>query len=177
MCRNARELTSPWQILSLPPMDPETVRRANLPFGSAEVHWRGQLVTRVMLRSRLCTSSDATLARQLLSVLRGGRVPEALLVDSGVLTSFVRRVLGQCVRIRPGMVLTYGELARNAGSPGAARAVGQVMARNPFPILFPCHRVVATGLRLGGFAGGVTMKRKMLETEGWVVGAGGRLTR
>ncbi len=65
-----------------------------------------------------------------------------------------------------GRVSTYGELAKRIGHPGAARAVGTALARNPFPILIPCHRAVRADGRLGGFAGGLEMKRILLEMEG-----------
>ena len=64
-----------------------------------------------------------------------------------------------------GHVVTYGELARRSGCPGGARAVGQAMARNPLPLVVPCHRVVAAG-RLGGYGGGLRLKRWLLALEG-----------
>jgi len=64
-----------------------------------------------------------------------------------------------------GHVVTYGELARRSGCPGGARAVGQVMARNPLPLVVPCHRVVAAG-GLGGYGGGLPLKRWLLALEG-----------
>jgi methylated-DNA-[protein]-cysteine S-methyltransferase len=67
-----------------------------------------------------------------------------------------------------GRTTTYGELAEQAGHPGAARAVGVAMARNPWPIVVPCHRVLAKHGMLGGFSapGGVLTKRRLLELEG-----------
>jgi methylated-DNA-[protein]-cysteine S-methyltransferase len=64
-----------------------------------------------------------------------------------------------------GHVVTYGELARRSGCPGGARAVGQAMARNPLPLAVPCHRVVAAG-GLGGYGGGLPLKRWLLALEG-----------
>ena len=83
------------------------------------------------------------------------------------LSPFVRDVLTACSRIPKGRVRTYGELARVVGKPGAARAVGQVMARNPVPLLIPCHRVVRSGGCLGGFGGGRRWKEYLLAREGW----------
>jgi len=60
---------------------------------------------------------------------------------------------------------TYGELARELGRPGAMRAVGAASGANPIPIILPCHRVVASGGRLGGFGGGVEVKRELLMLE------------
>ncbi len=69
--------------------------------------------------------------------------------------------------IAPGQTLTYGEIASRLGDPAAARDVGQALARNPIPIIVPCHRVLAAGGRAGGFSapGGVMTKRKLLEIE------------
>lgn len=69
-------------------------------------------------------------------------------------------------RIPYGKTISYAELARRAGSPSAARAVGQCMARNPFPILIPCHRVIGSSGSLRGFGGGLRMKRALLKMEG-----------
>lgn len=84
------------------------------------------------------------------------------------ITEFERDVLSACRRIPYGQVRSYGDLARQAGSPGAARAVGSVMARNRHPLIVPCHRVVAAGNKTGGFssAGGISQKLAMLELEG-----------
>jgi methylated-DNA-[protein]-cysteine S-methyltransferase len=70
-------------------------------------------------------------------------------------------------KIPPGETLSYGQIAARLGSPGAARAVGQAMRRNPFAIVVPCHRVLASGGKLGGFSanGGVWTKRRMLAIE------------
>ena len=64
--------------------------------------------------------------------------------------------------------VTYGELARRVGDPGAARAVGMAMGRNPWPVIVPCHRVLAAGKKPGGFSahGGETTKRALLDREG-----------
>lgn len=69
-------------------------------------------------------------------------------------------------RIPRGTLVSYGELARIAGSPGAARAVGNAMARNTMPIVVPCHRVIAAGGRIGGFSSGLEWKRELLKLEG-----------
>jgi len=81
---------------------------------------------------------------------------------------FFRKVYECSQRIPSGKVLTYRELAKEAGSPKAFRAVGQAMARNPFPIVIPCHRVVGTGKNVGGFSahGGLETKARILELEG-----------
>ena len=88
-------------------------------------------------------------------------------VDSGAASEFRRRVLDCCRQILYGETLTYQQLATLAGSPGAARAVGNSMAANRVPLVIPCHRVVSSGGRLGGFSalGGVTTKNRLLALE------------
>jgi methylated-DNA-[protein]-cysteine S-methyltransferase len=80
---------------------------------------------------------------------------------------FHRKVYAAARRIPPGKTMSYAELAEAAGSPRGSRAVGQAMARNPFPILVPCHRVLASRGKLGGFsgAGGLDTKRLLLSIE------------
>lgn len=79
-----------------------------------------------------------------------------------------RRAYAAAREVAPGQIVTYGELAARIGDPGAAREVGAAMARNPFPIVVPCHRVVAANGRLGGFSapGGTETKRRLLALEG-----------
>ena len=83
-------------------------------------------------------------------------------------TAFQRAVIRQCRRIPRGQVYTYGQLAARAGYPGAARAVGNVMASNRVPLIVPCHRVVGSSGKLGGFSApqGLQMKRRLLRLEG-----------
>jgi methylated-DNA-[protein]-cysteine S-methyltransferase len=83
------------------------------------------------------------------------------------LTPFARRVVKHCRAIRRGQTRSYGDVAAAAGRPGAARAVGQVMAANRTPLVVPCHRVVAADGRLGGFSAptGLAMKRRLLALE------------
>jgi methylated-DNA-[protein]-cysteine S-methyltransferase len=70
-------------------------------------------------------------------------------------TSFQRRVWGEIAKLRHGETVSYGELARRAGAPAAARATGAATGRNPFAIVVPCHRVLGAGGRLTGYAGGL----------------------
>ena len=88
---------------------------------------------------------------------------------------FQRRVFLADYRIPRGQVTTYGLLARYLGVPGGARAVGGALAHNPFPIVIPCHRVIASDGSLGGYQGGLAMKRWLLEMEGVPFSAGGRV--
>ena len=87
-------------------------------------------------------------------------------LDLDGLAPFTRRVLEALRTTAPGETFTYGQLARMVGSPGAARAVGQVMARNPLPILIPCHRVVAAN-GPGGFSlfGSLETKTRLMTLE------------
>jgi methylated-DNA-[protein]-cysteine S-methyltransferase len=89
-------------------------------------------------------------------------------VDLGPIGGFQRRVFEQCRRIPYGKTMSYAELAAKAGSPRAARAVGNCMAANRIPLLVPCHRVVCSDGRLGSYSapGGVAMKRRILALEG-----------
>jgi methylated-DNA-[protein]-cysteine S-methyltransferase len=97
-------------------------------------------------------------------------------LDLTHLSAFQNRVVRSCRRIARGKVRTYGELATAAGSTGAARAVGNVMAQNRYPIIIPCHRVVGSAGCLGGFSArdGISMKRRMLEMEGAELKKSGR---
>jgi methylated-DNA-[protein]-cysteine S-methyltransferase len=86
-------------------------------------------------------------------------------VDLTGMTPFERAVLYTIHKIPAGKTMTYAEVARAVGKPNAARAVGNVMAKNPIPLILPCHRVLASQ-GLGGFGGGLDMKEKLLRLEG-----------
>ncbi len=79
---------------------------------------------------------------------------------------FHEAVLRELARVPYGRVDTYGHLAALVGRPKAARAVGTVMNRNPIPIVLPCHRIVGANGSLTGYAGGLDVKRRLLELEG-----------
>ena len=80
------------------------------------------------------------------------------------MTPFRKKVMQELRKVPAGVTVTYGELAAACGSPGAARAVGGVMAANPVPLFVPCHRVVAAD-GLGGFGSGLAVKRALLRLE------------
>jgi len=88
-------------------------------------------------------------------------------LDMEGVAAFHRRVYDAARAIPPGKTMAYGEIAARIGAPGAARAVGQALGRNPFPIVVPCHRVLAAGGKVGGFSahGGTATKRRMLAIE------------
>jgi methylated-DNA-[protein]-cysteine S-methyltransferase len=92
----------------------------------------------------------------------------SVLLDMNRVPPFHRRVYEAGRSIPRGATMTYGALAALAGAAGSARAVGQALARNPFAIIVPCHRVVAAGGRLGGFSanGGSATKLRLLAIEG-----------
>lgn len=88
-------------------------------------------------------------------------------LDRTGLPDFHARVYDVALSIMPGETLTYGEVAKRIGEPGAAQAVGQALGKNPWPIIVPCHRVLAAGGRTGGFSanGGIDTKLKLLSIE------------
>lgn len=85
-------------------------------------------------------------------------------VDIGGLTYFQQQVMRAMQRIPPAKTISYSTLARDAGYPNAARAVGSVCARNPFFLIFPCHRVVRKE-GIGEFGYGINIKKKMIQHE------------
>jgi len=87
-------------------------------------------------------------------------------LDWSLIGPFGRRVLGATSQIPYGEVLSYTEVAGQAGSPRGSRAAGNALGSNPIPIVIPCHRVLRAGGALGGYAGGLERKRWLLELEG-----------
>ena len=157
--------------------------------GPCGVAWRGSELTNVLL-----PAGDAGATRSLLRHLSGGAeaAPEpwppfvqravvamqALLRGEAVALTdvpiawarvgdFERRVYEATQRLAPGETTTYGEIARELGDATAARAVGTALGRNPWPLVVPCHRVLAAGGKLGGFSapGGVATKERLLAIE------------
>lgn len=160
------------------------------PIGTCAIAWgrngiRGvllpdarELQTRAYLLRRFpgATETDAPPPAVAAAIAAIGRLlggqPEDLLeiaLDLDRVPPFHRRVYAAVRRIPPGQTRTYGEVAALVGDgPGAAQAVGQAMGANPFPIVVPCHRVVAANGKPGGFSapGGVDTKLHMLRIEG-----------
>jgi methylated-DNA-[protein]-cysteine S-methyltransferase len=102
------------------------------------------------------------------SLLRGEACDlSAVALDMDDIPEFDRGVYEAARSIAAGATLSYGELAARVGERGLAREVGQALGRNPFPIIVPCHRVLAADGALHGFSapGGITTKRRMLEIE------------
>jgi methylated-DNA-[protein]-cysteine S-methyltransferase len=155
------------------------VRIAATPIGTVTILWSdaggAPRVTRVLLPGEMvpkgvqkasCAPIDAV--REAIALMLAGEpvtIPLAA-VDLSGCTPFERKILRELYAVPRGAVTTYGLLAARAGRPGGARAVGQVMAGNPFPLIIPCHRTVRSDGTLGGFGGGQAMKRALLAAEG-----------
>jgi methylated-DNA-[protein]-cysteine S-methyltransferase len=139
-----------------------------------EARTRARMLRRFPGAGELAPPPDVRAAAdRIAALLRGERddLRDIVLDMSGVLP-FERRVY-DCVRsIAPGATLSYGEVAARLGEPGAARAVGSALGRNPFAPIVPCHRVLAADGRSGGFSaqGGVATKLRMLQIEGARIG-------
>lgn len=142
---------------------------ARLTFGHGSSDGALEAIDRLGIESPRLAHAHRALVARLQAYTRGARdefsdVPVLL----AGLTQFAQRVVGICRDIGYGDTITYGQLAALAGSPGAARAVGNVMAANRIPLVVPCHRVVGSAGSLGGFSApsGLCMKRRLLEIEG-----------
>lgn len=140
------------------PQPTEMEARAHLPLPSVE-------------RPEASNELDvAGLVAQVQRYFEGYEVEFDVPLDPSVGTRFQQEVWGLTRAIPRGETRTYGQLARQVGSPHAARAVGQAMARNPWPVIVPCHRVVGHDGRLTGFGGGLPMKHRILAMEGAIPG-------
>lgn len=157
------------------------------PIGICAVLWRGGRITGSALPAPLTERLDAVIARNHPGVREAGPPPfvaaaiaaiTALLsgeardladipLDLDDLGDFERRVYALARDIAPGETRTYGDLARDLGDVSLSRRVGQALGRNPFPIIVPCHRILAAGGGTGGFSapGGVDTKFRILEIE------------
>jgi methylated-DNA-[protein]-cysteine S-methyltransferase len=128
-----------------------------------------RLLERCPAAQEATPSAEAQLAIDgLTTLLSGGAADLAgVLLDFDGVPPFHRRVYEVARTIAAGTTLSYGEVAARLGAPGAARAVGQALGRNPFVLVVPCHRVLAAGGRVGGFSakGGITTKLRLLAIE------------
>jgi methylated-DNA-[protein]-cysteine S-methyltransferase len=162
--------------------------------GACGIAWSERGVTRLQLPERNPSATERRLrgrpadsgagkppasVRQAIAMLEryfaGERVDFAnVALDLGGVGPFHRKVYDATRSLGWGETASYGDLARQAGSPGAARAVGQAMGHNPVPIIIPCHRVLAAGRKIGGFSayGGAVTKERLLALEGVHLGDG-----
>ena len=157
-------------------------------FGTLTIVWRetseGPRVCRLLLPGERISAEEVmratyvgirplsnptikALTEQIQSFLKGKAVDfQESLIDLGQCSEFQKRVLLAEHKIPRGWVSTYGRIARSLGVPNGARAVGRALSQNPFPIIIPCHRAIRSNGELGGFQGGINMKRALLELEG-----------
>lgn len=126
---------------------------------------------------RLDEAIEPKLQKDLLDYFAGQPVRFRARVDLSEGTPFQQQVLRACAKIPYGQTVTYGTLAQRVGRPRAARAIGNAMARNPVPILIPCHRVVPRNGGLGGFSAeqGTALKQWLLAMEAETVAASPRV--
>jgi methylated-DNA-[protein]-cysteine S-methyltransferase len=116
-------------------------------------------------------------ARELDQYFAGKRRRFDVAVDLSPLTTFQRRILAATAAVEFGDVSTYARVAARAGSAKASRAAGQALGSNPIPIVVPCHRILASDGSLGGYAGGLDAKRRLLSMERGEAPAGGWVSR
>jgi len=116
-------------------------------------------------------------ARELDQYFAGKRRRFDVPVDLSPLTDFQRRVLSATAAIEFGDISTYAKVAARAGSAKGSRAAGQALGSNPIPIVVPCHRILASDGSLGGYAGGLDAKRRLLSMERGEAPAGGWVRR
>ena len=156
--------------------------------GPCAVAWGSRGILAVLLPERSERATRARLLRKVPDALEAPPPPDVRRAVDGIVAllageardlsgvaldmeevpAFNRRVYEVARTIGQGRTLSYGEIARRLGDPGLARDVGQALGQNPFPIVVPCHRVLAAGGKLGGFSarGGAATKLRLLEIEG-----------
>jgi methylated-DNA-[protein]-cysteine S-methyltransferase len=136
---------------------------ALLAFPSSD--WDAQLARLAKIHGSPHADEEHLAAEELRAYVAGKLHLFTVPVDLELATPFARKVLAKLGRLPPGKLTTYGDLARATGRPRGARAVGGAVGSNPVPIVVPCHRVVASA-GLGGFGGGLPMKKWLLRLEG-----------
>jgi methylated-DNA-[protein]-cysteine S-methyltransferase len=125
-----------------------------------------RLAARISPRIVEAPAPPDPLRRELEEYFAGHKRRFELALDWTLVGPFGQRVLRAASAIPYGRVLTYTQVAAQAGSPRASRAAGNALGSNPIPIVVPCHRVLRSGGALGGYAGGLERKRWLLELEG-----------
>jgi methylated-DNA-[protein]-cysteine S-methyltransferase len=140
-------------------------------FRQSEAAFVGELERQLGVRAVRSPSQTAEVVEQLRAYFAGRRRRFDVPVDLRHVTPFVRRVLTATMQVPAGNLVSYGDIARRIGQPKGSRAVGQALGRNPIPIVIPCHRVIAAGGRIGGYTGGLAIKRRLLRLEGVLAAA------
>jgi methylated-DNA-[protein]-cysteine S-methyltransferase len=157
-------------------------------FGTCGIAWCDGGLTRLQLPERDVSATERRLAPHGALAKTGEEPPwvqwaivalqryfvgravdfSGILVDLERCSAFHQRIYAALREVSWGTTTTYGTLAAEVGAPDAARAIGQAMGRNPVPIIIPCHRVLASGGKIGGFSapGGATTKERLLDLEG-----------
>lgn len=157
------------------------------PMGSCGIAWNRAGLTRVLLPERSTDvidermrklgyrpaphvlPADAARTIEVLSVYFDGEAVsfDEFRLDWSGTPPFARRVYQTLRKLQRGSTTTYGDLARQVGNPSAARAIGVAMSKNPWPIIIPCHRVLASSGKIGGFSAtdGAYTKRRLLQIE------------
>ena len=173
---------------------PEHYTMVETPIGACGIAWSETGVTRLQLPERNAKATEARLRvglrkpwtgpppamiaaaiGELLRYFAGTRTKFAdIPLDFRQTSDFERQVYAAARALAWGHTTTYGAMARELGNPGAARAVGHALGRNPIPVIVPCHRIVGSGDWLGGFSapGGATTKQQLLRLEGIEPGNG-----
>ena len=105
-------------------------------------------------------------ARELAEYFGGRRSRFDVPLDWGAMPPFQRQVLEATAAVPFGHLETYGGIAKRIGKPGATRAVGNALGRNPIPVIVPCHRVIRSDATIGGYTGGLEVKERLLSLEG-----------
>jgi methylated-DNA-[protein]-cysteine S-methyltransferase len=150
------------------------LRGVQLPEATAQ-QTRSRIQQRFPLASEAQPGAQEQLAVQGISAMLRGQAHDysSLVLDMHGVPVFHQLVYALARAIAPGQTVTYGELAAQLGEPGAAQAVGQALARNPFAPVVPCHRILAAGDKPGGFSasGGVRTKLRLLLIEGAMQGS------
>ena len=156
-------------------------------FGPVGLAWSERGIVRLQLSDRDAEATRARLTRHLDSI--EARLPDWLVpriaalqcyfagvptnlaqtpIDLDGVPTFHTGLYREMLKLDWGASITYGELAARVGAPGAAQSVGRAMGMNPIPVIIPCHRVLASGNRMGGFSapGGTRTKQRLLDMEG-----------
>jgi len=156
------------------------------PVGRLWIEEKQDLITRLILPGGrqpdfteilhdLGKNSLLTDARKQLEAYFSGKLQNFDLPLAPAGTPYLQKVWQELCAIPYGETATYGAIAARTGNPKAARAVGLANNRNPIAIIIPCHRVIGSNRKLTGYAGGLEMKRKLLELEARVSGKTARL--